>query len=286
MRIADLYKSRKPVVSLEVFPPKPGKSLDSIYKTLNGLKELEPSFVSVTYASQNSSGKRTVEIASTVRDRYRMESLAHLTCAGQTEEQVDDILETLREKGISNILALRGDIPDTGEKNLSDFVWASQLIKRITDFGGFCTGAAAYPEGHFESKRISHDLSNLKKKTDAGAEFLITQLFFDNRIFYDFIERAEASGISVPVIPGLMPVLNYRQIKRILMMCRVSVPAALLELFDRYADDPESLASAGVDYAIEQVADLVREGVPGIHLYTMNRIEQIKQIVRTSGLRQ
>lgn len=285
MRIADLYKWEKPVLSLEVFPPRPEHSLDMVFKTLDGLKDLKPSFVSVTYASKGTSRIRSVEIASRVRDQYNCESLAHLTCIGQTEQQVSEVLELLTRKGVSNILALRGDLPENSNDLPADFSYASELISRISSHGGFCTGAAAYPEGHFESGRISHDLANLKKKTDAGAEFLISQLFFDNRIFYDFMERLEATGIDVPVVPGIMPILNYKQIKRILLMCRISIPARLLELFDKYSGDPASLAAAGLDYATDQVADLIAEGVPGVHLYTMNRVNQIRHIVQASGLR-
>jgi len=286
MRIADLYKWEKSVLSLEVFPPRPEHSLEIVFSTLDGLRDVKPSFVSVTYSSQGSSVERTVEIASRVRDEYGCESLAHVTCIGQTREQVSVLLDLLEKKGICNILALRGDVPEDGGLLCRDYSHASQLISHISGRKGFCIGAAAYPEGHFESPRISGDLENLKKKVDAGAEFLISQLFFDNRIFYDFLERAEGMGITVPVIPGIMPILNYKQIKRILMMCRVSVPAALLNLFDRYSNDPDSLAAAGVEYATSQVAGLVSQGVRGVHLYTMNRVDQIRSIIHESGLRE
>ena len=286
LRIADLYKWEKPVLSLEVFPPKPGNSLKTVFRTLSGLQDISPSFVSVTYASQGDTVERTVEIASRVRDEYGCESLAHVTCIGQTTSEVSELLNKLEKRGITNVLALRGDIPE-GEKPLClDYCYASELVTHIRQRGGFCIGAAAYPEGHFESPRISSDLGHLKKKVDAGAEFLISQLFFDNRIFYDFLERVDSLGIKVPVIPGIMPILNYNQIKRILMMCRVSVPAGLLSLFDRYSSDPDALARAGVEYATKQVADLVDNGVAGIHLYTMNRVNQIRTIVHDSGLRE
>ena len=286
LRIADLYKWEKPVLSLEVFPPKPGSSLKTVFRTLDGLRDVNPSFVSVTYASQGHTVERTVEIASRVRDEYGCESLAHVTCIGQTTSQVSELLDELESRGISNILALRGDIPEEGKPLCTDYIYASGLVTHIRERGGFCIGAAAYPEGHFESARISTDLSYLKKKVDAGAEFLISQLFFDNRVFYDFLERTDSLGIKVPVVPGIMPILNYKQIKRILMMCRVSVPAKLLNLFDKYSSDPEALAQAGVEYATRQVSDLVDNGVSGIHLYTMNRVAQIRTIVHDSGLRE
>lgn len=286
MRIADLYKWEKPVLSLEVFPPRPEHSLKTVFKTLDGLRDVKPSFVSVTFASQGSSVDRTVEIASRVRDEYECESLAHVTCIGQTQTQVSELLDRLENRGIANVLALRGDMPEEGKPLCRDYSHASELVDHIAQRGGFCIGAAAYPEGHFEAPRISTDIAYLKKKVDAGAEFLISQLFFDNRIFYDFKERTDKLGIDVPLIPGIMPILNYKQIKRILMMCRVSVPADLLNLFDKYSADPEALAEAGLEYATKQVADLVSQGVHGIHLYTMNRVDQIRSIIHESGLRE
>jgi len=286
MRIADIYKWDKPVLSLEVFPPKPGYSLKTVFDTLDGLRGLRPAFVSVTYASLGESEGRTVEIASRVRDDYGCESLAHMTCIGHSKSEVASLLDKLEQSGIRNILALRGDIPGGCETRKCDYRFASELIAEISARETLCVGAAAYPEGHIESRRISTDLDNLKRKVDAGAEFLITQLFFDNRIFYDFMERARSRNIEIPVIPGIMPILNYRQIKRILMMCAVSIPAKLLNLFDKYSHDPDELARAGVDYAVEQVSQLVDEGVQGIHLYTMNRVMQIREIVQRSGLRE
>ena len=285
MRIAEIYKREKPVLSLEVFPPKPGYSLKSVFRTLDGLSDLDPSFVSVTYASQGESTDRTVDIASRVRDTYKCESLAHLTCIGHTRKEVSQVLNSLEKNAVCNILALRGDHPPDSSPVHTDYRYASELIAEIASRESFCIGAAAYPEGHIESRRISHDLDNLKGKVDAGAEFLITQLFFDNRIFYDFVERVRYRGIKVPVIPGIMPILNYKQIKRILMMCEVSIPAKLLNLFDKYSHNPDDLAKAGIDYAIEQIAELVDEGTEGVHLYTMNRVPQVREIVFRAGLR-
>ena len=286
MRIADIYKREEPVLSLEVFPPKPGYSLKTVFRTLDGLVDLDPSFVSVTYASQGESTDRTVEIASRVRDQYRCESLAHMTCIGHTRKEVSSVLDNLEAHSVRNVLALRGDMPSDSSGVSTDYRYASELITEIASRGNFCVGAAAYPEGHIESKRISHDLDNLKGKVNAGAEFLITQLFFDNRIFYDFMERVRYRNIEVPVVPGIMPIMNYKQIKRILMMCEVSIPSKLLNMFDKYSHDPADLAKAGIDYAIKQISDLVDEGAEGIHLYTMNRIPQIREIIFRAGLRE
>jgi len=285
MRIAQIYKKEEPVLSLEVFPPKPGYSLKTVFRTMDGLVDLNPAFVSVTYASQGESTNRTVDIASRVRDQYRRESLAHMTCIGHTKQEVSSVLDNLEVHNVRNILALRGDMPPDSAAVSTDYRFASELIAEIASRSSFCIGAAAYPEGHIESRRISHDLDNLRGKVDAGAEFLITQLFFDNRIFFDFMERVRFRNIKVPVVPGIMPILNYKQIKRILLMCEVSIPARLLNMFDRFSHDPVDLAKAGLDYAIEQISKLVEEGVDGIHLYTMNRIPQIREIVFSSGLR-
>jgi len=286
VRIADIYRMKKPVLSLEVFPPKPGYSLKTVFRTLDGLRDLNPSFVSVTYASRGDSTEKTVEIASRVRNEYGCESLAHMTCIGHTRGEVETVLDSLKARGVKNILALRGDVPPDSSAENRDYRYASELISEITARESFCVGAAAYPEGHMEAKRISHDLDNLRRKVDAGAEFLISQLFFDNRVFYDFLERVRGRKIDVPVVPGIMPILNYKQIKRIVMMCGVSIPAKLLNLFDRYSRNPDDLAKAGVDYAIAQISDLVNEGADGIHLYTMNRIPQIREIVFRSGQRE
>jgi methylenetetrahydrofolate reductase (NADPH) len=286
VRIADIYRMEKPVLSFEVFPPKPGYSLKTVFRTLDGLRDLSPSFVSVTYASGGDSTKNTVEIASRVRNEYGFESLAHMTCIGHTRDEVETVLDSLETRGVRNILALRGDTPSGSAAGSRDYRYASELITEISDRESFCVGAAAYPEGHMEAKRISHDLDNLRRKVDAGAEFLISQLFFDNRVFYDFLERVRSRNIEVPVVPGIMPILNYKQIKRILMMCEVSIPAKLLSLFDRYSHNADDLAKAGVDYAITQISNLVKEGADGIHLYTMNRIPQIREIVFRSGQRE
>jgi len=284
MKIIDIYKEKRPVLSLEVFPPKQGYSLNSVFKTLSALQDLNPSFVSVTHASQWESTERTVEIASRVRNEYSCESLAHITCFGHSRQEVSVVLDDLYNRGVRNVLALRGDVPPENVKIKTDYQFASTLIAEISESKRFCVGAAAYPEGHIESERISHDLDNLRRKVDAGAEFLITQLFFDNRIFYDFLERARYRNIKVPIVPGIMPILNYKQIKRILMMCEVSIPAKLLNIFDKYSSNPEDLAKAGIDYAIKQIDNLLDNDVEGIHLYTMNKVKEIKEIVSRSGI--
>jgi methylenetetrahydrofolate reductase (NADPH) len=288
MRIRDLYTgSGAPVLSLEVFPPSRSYPLDTVFNTLDGLRELQPSFISVTYGAAAGERERTVEIASRIQDDYPFEPLAHLTCLGQTRDQIAQKLDQLSELGIENVLALRGDPPedDPGfDPEVGDYLYASRLIEEIRRRGGFGIVAAAYPEGHAECPRVSESHEHLLGKVDAGAEVLITQLFFDNRILFDFMERMEAGGIGIPVIPGIMPVLNSKQIRRIIYLCGVSIPARILRLLDRYGKNPADMEKAGIDYAVEQVSGLLEYGVPGIHLYTMNRVEQISEIARRTGL--
>jgi methylenetetrahydrofolate reductase (NADPH) len=286
MRIKDLYAKGPPVLSLEVFPPKRSNGLDTVFDTLSNLRELRPDFISVTYGAAGSERDRTVEIASRMLSDYGIEPLAHLTCIGHTREEIQDILQELSRRGIENVLALRGDLPDSEEDlpERRDYMFARDLVRDIMASDGFGIGAAAYPEGHVECPRIEQDLLHLKQKVDAGVDFLITQLFFDNRIYYDFVERARKVGIDVPIIPGIMPVLNASQIKRIIYLCGVSIPAGILKLLDHYGDQPREMEKAGIEYACRQVCDLLENGVPGVHLYTMNRDRQIRKIAEDAGL--
>lgn len=278
-----MYSGGGPIFSLEVFPPKPDYPLDSIFKTLDGLAHLSPGFISVTYSPGGENPGRTVEIASRIRRCYGLESLPHLTCLTHGSRDISRILDSLSEDGIGNVLALRGDLPDDGSPG-GRFRYASQLIREIRSRGDFCVGAAAYPEGHIESPSISGDLDRVKQKVDAGADFLITQMFFDNRVFFDFLHRARWRGIGVPVIPGIMPVLNLKQIRRIIYLCGVSIPARLLRMFEKYGGNSSDLRKAGVEYASEQIRGLLAGGVPGVHLYTMNRVAEIRRIVEEGGL--
>lgn len=274
-------------MSLEIFPPKSSYPLESVFQTLENLRKLEPSFISVTYGTDGVGRERTVEIASRIKREFDIEPLAHLTCSGHSRIEIKRILEQLAGKNISNILALRGDPPGGNPGFISenqDYVYASSLIEEIKKRGDFGIIAAAYPEGHNESPRVRDSFCHLRRKVDAGAEALITQLFFDNRIFYDFIERIEELGIKVPVIPGIMPVLNSKQIKRIIYLCGVSIPARILKLLDKYGNCTEDMEKAGIDYAVEQISDLLENKVPGIHLYTMNRVHQIREIALRTRL--
>ena len=270
MKISDLYKNKKTVFSLEVFPPKKTDSIDSIYSTLDGLKEVSPDFISVTYgAGGNVADNKTRMIAEVIKKEYGIESMAHLTCVSTSNEDAGLILDDFSSHGIENILALRGDIsPDRPPKD--DFRYASDLATFIREHGSFDIGGACYPEGHAEAKDRTTDIANLKKKVDAGVSFLITQLFFDNDYFFRFAERAKGAGIDVPVSAGIMPVTNKRQIERMVTMCGASIPRKLARLMSKYSDDPASLTEAGIEYAAAQIEGLIRGGVDGIHLYTMN----------------
>jgi len=274
-------------LSLEIFPPGAEYPLESIFATLDRLTQLEPSFISVTYGAAGSNRARTVEIAARIKKQYGLEALAHLTCVGHTRTEVDLILDHLIAEGIDNIMALRGDLPaDNPSFDLAsqDYHYAVELIRDAKKKYDFGIAAAAYPEGHPESRRLNDDLLHLRQKVNAGVDVLITQLFFDNRIYYDFLEKAQRLAINVPIVPGIMPVLSAKQIKRMIYLCGASMPARLLKLVDRYEHDSEAMEKAGIEYASEQIQDLLSNRVPGIHLYSMNKWAQISQIVHNVKL--
>ena len=271
MKLAELFKSRKTVFSFEVFPPKRNNPIETIYQTLDELQDLKPDFISVTYGASGSlADNSTCEIASAIKHRYGIESAAHLTCVNSTKEEVTQVLKQLHENGIENILALRGDlVPDVPPKE--EFKHASELITFIKeseyDFG---ISGACYPEGHLDSRDQIEDILNLKKKVDAGAQHLISQLFFDNNLFYDFLDKARIAGINVPIEAGIMPVVNKKQIERMVSLCGASLPAKFTKMMSRYETRPEAMRDAGIAYAVNQIVDLVSQGVDGVHLYTMN----------------
>lgn len=269
MKTTEIF-DKKMVLSFEVFPPKPDAPIDTIYKTLDGMKGLEPDFISVTYgASGKNNSSRTFQIASDIKRKYGIESVAHLSCIGLAKEDVAGKLAELRALNIDNILALRGDIPE-GFDGKGDFKYASELIEFIREYGGFNILAACYPEGHIESRSIDDDIYNLKRKVMAGADHLITQLFLDNTYFYAFMERLASADICVPVEAGIMPVVNTKQIKRMASLCGATIPQKFTAMMDKYGDNPIAMRDAGIAYAIDQIVDLIAHGVHGIHLYTMN----------------
>jgi 5,10-methylenetetrahydrofolate reductase, prokaryotic form len=271
LKIKDLYANDKTVFSFEVFPPKRDNPIETIFETLDGLKDLDPDFISVTYgAGASLADNYTCEIASAIKDKYGIESAAHLTCVNSTKKEVTEVLKRLNDSGIDNILALRGDInPDIPPKK--EFEYSSDLISFIRESGyDFGISGACYPETHIESKSQIEDIINLKKKVDAGAETLISQLFFDNSLFYDFIEKARIAGINVPIEAGIMPVVNKKQIERMVSLCGASLPGKFTKMMARYENKPEAMRDAGIAYAVNQIVDLLSHGVDGVHLYTMN----------------
>ncbi len=269
MRISDIFK-KKTVFSFEVFPPKKTSSVDVIYKTLEEMRDLSPDFISVTYSAGGSgNGQLSCDIASKLKDEYGITPMIHLPCINYSREEISNVLEELKRRGIENILALRGDInPDI--EPVKDFKYASELVEFIKSKGDFDVAGACYPEGHIEADSIVDDIRNLRTKIDAGAEHLISQLFFDNKFFYEFREKAAIAGINVPIEAGIMPVVNKNQIERMVSMCGASLPQKFAKMMQRYEHSPEALRDAGIAYAVDQIVDLVANGVDGIHLYTMN----------------
>ena len=270
MKIPELFKSGKTVFSFEIFPPKKDGSIDTVYKTLDGLSDLRPDFISVTFgAGGSAAGASTIDIAGIIKRKYNTESIAHLTCVNMTKADIDRQIEEFREQGIENVLALRGDInPEIPPKK--DFLHASDLISYMKERSDLSFSGACYPEGHVECDSIEKDIENLKIKVNAGASHLISQLFFDNEAFYRFIEKARAAGINVPIEAGIMPCVNAKQIQRMVGMCGASLPPKFTKMIARYENNPEAMRSAGIAYAVDQIIDLCANGVDGIHLYTMN----------------
>lgn len=272
MKMSKLFEVKKPIFSLEVFPPKKNAGgIETIYETLDGLKDLKPDFISVTYgAGGNLADNSTCDICSIIKNKYNILPIAHLTCVNNSKSDIDVILENLKEAGVSNILALRGDInPDVPPKN--DFAHADQLVAYIKSKGEFDISGACYPETHPDSEDTVSDILNLKNKVDCGAEHLISQLFFNNEDFYSFREKARLAGIKVPIEAGIMPVTNKSQVLRMATMCGASIPRKMSRLLNRFENNPKALEDAGIAYAIDQIIDLIANGVDGIHLYTMNK---------------
>jgi methylenetetrahydrofolate reductase (NADPH) len=288
MLIRDRLASGKPSISFEFFPPRTDEAAAQLERTIAELSALEPAFVSVTYGAGGSTREMTLEIVSRIRRQTGIEAMAHLTCAGAARDEIGGVLDRLTAAGVTNILALRGD-PPKGETKFrpveNGFVYANELVKFIRERHGreLSVGGAAYPETHVECADRVADLVNLKRKVDAGVDFLITQLFFDNRCYWDFCERARAAGIRVPIIPGIMPLTSAGQAARF----GASLPENLTTEIDRRRDDPQAIAQLGVAHATAQSIDLLRGGAPGVHFYTLNRSTATKDVfgeLRVAGL--
>lgn len=280
--IKDILKEKGKSLSFEVFPPKKEADFDSAFETLNALGSLHPDFISITYGAGGSKSKKTLDIASYVQNTLHMEALAHLTCVGNTKEDILSVVNALKEQNIHQILALRGDRP----KDMSDEQYASREFMHASDLISFlrkeadmhCAGAC-YPEKHYECFSRETDLHNLKIKQDAGADFFITQLFFDNDYFYDFMNRAEQKGITIPVCAGIMPVTSASQLGTTVSLSGSSIPKAFSDMVAAYGDNPQDMRKAGIDYAIRQILDLKKNGMEHIHIYTMNKPKMAAEIV-------
>lgn len=270
MKIKNLFSEKNVVFSLEVFPPKSTTPIENIYKTLDELKDLKPDYISVTYgAGGTSSGNKTCELSSLIKNKYNIEALAHLTCINSTKKTIENTLKNLKDNNIENVLALRGDIP-LDQKPIGDYNYGFELVDYIKKHHDFSIAAACYPEGHTESISLDKDIERLKQKVDSGTDYLISQLFFDNNLFYEFNNKINKKNINVPIQAGIMPVINKKQIERIVSLCGASLPPKFIKIMNRYEHDKNALRDAGIAYAVEQIVDLVSSGVKGIHLYTMN----------------
>jgi len=283
MLIRDLLASGAPSISFEFFPPKSDEAAAQLERTIAELAPLKPGFVSVTWGAGGSTREKTIEIVSQIRKGAGIEAMAHLTCVGSTREELASILRRLREAGISNVLALRGD-PPKGQAAFAavegGFRYASELAEfiRATHGSDLCIGGAAYPEKHPECGNPAVDLNNLTRKVAAGADFLVTQLFFDNRHYWEFVERARAAGITVPIVPGIMPITNVSSIERLTLACGTTLPFKLAAELDRRRSDPDAVRQLGVAHATSQCIDLLTGGAPGIHFYTLNRSHATRDI--------
>lgn len=282
MKIKKLFKQKQPTISFEVFPPNKIYTLEKVYEVIDELSLLKPDFMSVTYGAGGSTRRNTVDIASKIKNINNIEALAHLTCIGATKKEIDEILKDLNKNNIENIMALRGDIPQECENKIGEFSHANDLIKYIKEYGDFSIGGAFYPEGHQETNDLL-DLFNLKTKVDSGTDFLISQIFFENEKFYEFKEKLGKLNIKTPLIAGVMPITNGKQIRRITSMCGCSIPEKLKKILDRYEDNPIAMREAGIAYAMEQIIELISDDIAGIHIYTMNRVEASKKIMENIG---
>jgi methylenetetrahydrofolate reductase (NADPH) len=283
MRIDEILETaEEPVFSFEFFPPKTDAGERVLGLALESLRQLDPAFVSVTYGAGGSSRSRTLDLTKWIKQELGIEAMAHLSCVGSTREELETILDDMRNAGIENVLALRGDPPrgqTEWEAHPGGLRFSTELAALITEGYDHCVGGACFPEVHPEAPDLAHDLRFLKEKTDAGVSFLVTQLFFDNELYFRFVDEARAAGIEVPILPGIMPITDLSQIKTITGMCGATIPSALREALDWRSHDPEAVLQLGVSYATLQCAELLARGAPGIHFYTLNRSPATRAIL-------
>ena len=281
MKIREMLQKDNVTLSFEVFPPKTEANFQSVYQAAMDVAALKPSYMSVTYGAGGSTRGNTLTIAKDIQDKVGVEAIAHLTCVGATREDIRQSLKELKAAGIENILALRGDKPKNFEgEPFIDYHYASELVEEIKAFGDFCVGGACYPEGHVDAATKKADILNLKKKVDAGCEYLTTQMFFDNNIYYNFLYRIREAGITVPVIPGIMPITRATQVKTACALSGCNVPERFRNLVDHFGENPLAMQQAGIAYATDQIIDLIANGVRHIHVYSMNKPEVAAGIQR------
>lgn len=280
MKIIDILNEDKVTLSFEVFPPKTSAKYESVLAAATKIASLNPSFMSVTYGAGGGTSQHTLALAKDIHEKYGVEVMPHLTCVSSSREHVESMVDQFKANGIENIMALRGDIPKDGKVG-EDYQYACQLIKEIKSRGDFCIGAACYPEGHIESPSIKEDIQHLKEKVDAGADFLTTQMFFDNNVFYNFLYKIKEAGINVPVVAGIMPITNAKQVSRAVQMSGTSIiPYRFKTMVDQFGNNPEIMKQAGIIYASEQIIDLIANGVKHIHVYTMNKPDVAEGIMK------
>lgn len=279
MKISEILLKNRVTLSFEVFPPKVTSDYEAVQRAAYGVAQLKPSYMSVTYGAGGSTRGNTLKIAKGIQEEYGVTTIAHLTCVGATREGIRQALGEMRAAGIENVLALRGDKPrDFEGEPFIDYHYASELAAEIKAFGGMCIGGACYPEGHVESENTQEDIRNLKKKVDAGCEYLTTQMFFDNNIFYNFLSRVREVGINVPVIPGIMPITRPSQLRNAVKLSGCNVPMRFRSIVDCFGTNPEAMQQAGIIYATDQIIDLIANGIRHVHVYSMNKPEVVRGI--------
>lgn len=279
MKIIDILKQDQITLSFEVFPPKKIEKYDSVQAATEGVAALHPSFMSVTYGAGGGTSEFTLNIAKNIRDKYGVEVLPHLTCVSSTKAHVHEMIQKFKEYGFENVMALRGDIPEGGAP-YDDYHYASELVADIKSQGDFCIGGACYPDGHVECAHKDDDIRNLKRKVDAGVDFLTTQMFFDNAEFFNFLYRLREQDIRVPVLAGIMPITNQKQLSRSVALSGTTVPTRFKEIVDKFGEHPEAMKQAGIIYATEQIIDLIANDVKHIHVYSMNKPDVAEAIQR------
>ncbi len=280
MKLTRILEDGKLSLSFEVFPPKNDTLHESVLSATEKIASLKPSFVSVTYGAGGGTSKYTLDIAKNIKERYNVPTMAHLTCVSSTKETVHKMIENIKNAGIENVMALRGDIPKNSDGHLTHYKHAVELVRELKESNAdFCIGGACYPEVHPESENSRDDIMHLREKVDAGVDFLTTQMFFDNPLFYSFMYRIREAGITVPVLPGIMPITNEKQIERARQLSGSFMPIRFMQLVDKFGSDPSAMKQAGIAYATDQIIDLYANGIKNIHVYTMNNFDVAQKIL-------